>query len=612
MKVRQIAAIVSIAVASGSFGCGGRAYPSQIAVDRSNRVFICNDDGVKIFGPNGGSLEASIKPPNTLTSLCPFAVSAGGTIYVPPSGAGDNRDLQAYRETRPGVIEHVGWLGPVSPADEYIAGFSMPADGIVMSARPGDKTLSRYQIVGGRNLRLVATIAGPKTQLTHPVMIASGSDGSTCVASMGESGGTTTIACFDGTASGDVKPDRTIAGPRTELANIDGLTIADDGSVAVVCLDAYRILVFNRRANGDVPPTRIIEGTATGLDDPSGVALDKTGGIYAVNGPPKTVTYYRSGAQGNVAPTYTISDAETPRDSPDSVAVGPDGSLFVDDESRVFVFATHSDSAPTLRATFDPGCATFNGACTGGSMAIDHSGHLYVLSGVNSIAVFAVEPNGAAKRMDSLEVPLTDVFPQYVAVDGSSRVLVAGISGEIVSFGRKTFGAVQPTRVGFLATTNETINSMSTDARGTLYFPDEQRNVVYVLRTSTLGRSTLSSITGPDTQLSKPSGVAVDRRGDIFVSEYGNDAVTEFAPGSSGNAVPTGSITGWRTKLDHPTSIAVGEDGRIYVVNGATDVSGFGGSSRTATITAFEGGASGNASPIFDVPFDRTVMYDSL
>jgi hypothetical protein len=88
-------------------------------------------------------------------------------------------------------------------------------------------------------------------------------------------------------------------------------------------------------------------------------------------------------------------------------------------------------------------------------------------------------------------------------------------------------------------------------------------------------------IYGPDTNLASPSAIAVDHRGDIYVTNEGRaeceryfgcypagpGSITVYAPGSSGNAKLIATISGADTGLGSPYAITVDWDGNIYVLN---------------------------------------------
>jgi hypothetical protein len=88
----------------------------------------------------------------------------------------------------------------------------------------------------------------------------------------------------------------------------------------------------------------------------------------------------------------------------------------------------------------------------------------------------------------------------------------------------------------------------------------------------------IAVISGSNTDLQLPQGIAVDTDGNIYVANDGNledvaedasryddrpradpaDSITVYAPGSNGNVAPIARINGPLTGLGHPRGIAVG------------------------------------------------------
>ena len=66
----------------------------------------------------------------------------------------------------------------------------------------------------------------------------------------------------------------------------------------------------------------------------------------------------------------------------------------------------------------------------------------------------------------------------------------------------------------------------------------------------------LSALSGADTGLSYPEGIALDDRGELFVANY-NDTVTVYAAGAKDDAAPVRTLAGTRTGLSYPVGIAV-------------------------------------------------------
>jgi secreted PhoX family phosphatase len=76
--------------------------------------------------------------------------------------------------------------------------------------------------------------------------------------------------------------------------------------------------------------------------------------------------------------------------------------------------------------------------------------------------------------------------------------------------------------------------------------------------------------------------------------------VTVYAAGSSGNVAPAQTITGSQTALDSPDGIAVDAGGNIYVVNPGAELG------PPSSVTVFGAGANGNVAPIRTISGPKT------
>src|SRR5579885_440482 len=96
----------------------------------------------------------------------------------------------------------------------------------------------------------------------------------------------------------------------------------------------------------------------------------------------------------------------------------------------------------------------------------------------------------------------------------------------------------------------------------------------------------LASITGSNTLLRWPSGVALDSAGNIYV--LGQEGViSEFAAGSNGNLPPLNRIAGYDTQLRSPKGIALDRSENIY----ATSFTDYG----VSSVLEFAAGSSGRS-----------------
>jgi hypothetical protein len=108
----------------------------------------------------------------------------------------------------------------------------------------------------------------------------------------------------------------------------------------------------------------------------------------------------------------------------------------------------------------------------------------------------------------------------------------------------------------------------------------------------------LRLIVGPTTGLHWPLEVAIDRGGDVYVTNSKNtdrptDTVRVFAAASSGDVAPCRVIAGERTGLQNPQGLAIDRKGELYVAN-----AGYGRSSAALNaVTVYDAEAGGDVTP---------------
>jgi sugar lactone lactonase YvrE len=81
------------------------------------------------------------------------------------------------------------------------------------------------------------------------------------------------------------------------------------------------------------------------------------------------------------------------------------------------------------------------------------------------------------------------------------------------------------------------------------------------------GPAPSQQITGAQTGLSIPEGVAVDSAGDIWVTNTNTSSITEYPPGSTGNQPPINTVIGNATMLSSPVGIAFDSSHDLWVAN---------------------------------------------
>lgn len=138
------------------------------------------------------------------------------------------------------------------------------------------------------------------------------------------------------------------------------------------------------------------------------------------------------------------------------------------------------------------------------------------------------------------------------------------------------------------------------DSNANIYVTDSDSVTVYPAGSD--GNAYPSAtITGDNTGIDSPGGIAVDSGGNIYVANvgsYANGSVTVFSPGSFGNVLPIATIAGPNTGIDSPVGIALDSSSRIYVLNQ-------GGS---GSVTVYPARSDGNIFPSVTITGSKTLL----
>jgi DNA-binding beta-propeller fold protein YncE len=227
-------------------------------------------------------------------------------------------------------------------------------------------------------------------------------------------------------------------------------------------------------------------------------------------------------------------------------------------------------------------------------IALDAGGTIHVTNeSTESVLTFAAHPSGTLNEtpLATITGSNTGLEGAGIALDTGGKIYVANPAGgnglgSITDYAANPSGTLNESPLATITGLNTNLNDprgVAIDSAGKIYVVGNLQFAfggivtVYAANPSgTLDEAPLGTITGPGspttpniTGLSGPIGVAVDASGKIYVANEFDSSVTVYAANPSGtlDEAPLATIAGSNTGLDGPTGIALDASGKIYVVN---------------------------------------------
>ena len=269
-----------------------------------------------------------------------------------------------------------------------------------------------------------------------------------------------TITVYEGDATGNVSPVRTISGANTGLSSPVALVRDPAGPLYVTNYRAPQsVTVYGAGATGNVLPVRTIIGSNTGINGPYALGRDATGQLYVGNVQAQSITVFAADANGNASPVRTITGANTGIVGPIGFAFDGAGQLYVTngDANTIQVYAANADgNASPVRTIAGPN----TGLNQPGGISIDATGQIYVTNAKgNSITVYAANATGDATPVRTISGGSTGLsWPVGLTRDAAGKIYVVNYIGQrITVYAPDATGNATPLR---------TISGVSTGLNG--------------------------------------------------------------------------------------------------------------------------------------------------
>jgi len=364
-------------------------------------------------------------------------------------------------------------------------------------------------------------------------------------------------------------------------------------------------------------------GKAANFNGPLSVAIDSSGNLFVAdyrNGTIRKVTSAgvvtlfagAAGVTGSVNGTGSGASFSAPR----SVAVDSSGNVYVADTGNNLIRKITSAGVVTTLAGTAGTAGSTNGTGTAASfnfpsgVAVDTSGNVYVADTFNQVIRKITSAGvvttlagtvGTLGHVDSTDGSPTFDYPSGVAVDSSGNLYVADQGNSVIR--KITASGVVSTLAGTALALGRTDGTgaaarfthpsgVAVGSTGTVYVADYENHMIRKISATgdvvTLAGTggVRGSLDGTGYILSpsefwRPTNLAMDGSGNIYVSDTFNDTIRKISPtgvtstvagvagtaGSADTAAANGSTAAVVATFNGPSGVAVDGSGIIYVAD---------------------------------------------
>ncbi len=642
VSIQSIATSSAFGAFTQSNSCG-----SSIGPGKSCQVTVTFIPTVRC-NPKGGIETGTLAIKN---QTGPAAVSLSGTAVQNAQTAifvtnQVSNTVTTYPLSAVGNVDPIAVIGdPFGLTNPH--GIGVDAVRNIYVPNKGTSSISVYSTCANNIVTPIATIVGDQTALNNPEFAALDSNGNIYVANgFDVPAGNQTLTIYPplGNSSGIVNeaPIATISGPNTGLvsANIWGVAVGSSGKIYLI--NGSTISIFpalgSSTGNLDESPLATISGTNPGLVFPQALAVDVDEKIY--------VTDFTSGFGSHVLrifpavgsnrgpldelPLAIISGADTGLDGSDGIALDSGGNIYVANDTfiGIGIHGTVTVYPPLGSSTGNidvQPTVTVVGADTGlafpDGIALDSSGNVYVAnsiggkSGFGSVTIYGPLAGKSGNLDDSPNATVGGnsqlAIPAGIAVDSLGNVYVSNVPNDNLTVHQAgSNGDVPPNAVIVDSNGPPSVipHGVALDSTANIYVAYAGGSIAVLppVGTSTglLSEPSTTTITGSNTLISDPFGIALDSSGNIYATDSSN-TVTIFSGGSDGNVAPKAAIGGAATQLSGPLGVALDSSERIYVANSSGGISGKG------SITIYPS-LGGNTGSLDEIPIATIAGSNSL
>jgi streptogramin lyase len=604
----------------GTGAAASFSYPIGVAVDGAGNVYVAdaNNNTIREITPagvvttlaglagQGGSTDGTGTAASFRRPLG-VAVDGAGTVYVADTGNNTIRKI-----TSAGVVTTLaGTAGVYGSADGTgaAASFDLPTGLAVDGA-------GNIYVVDSMNATIrVVTSAGVVGTMAGAAGVTGSADGTGAAASFSDpfgvavdSAGNVYVADADNSTIREITP----AGVVMTLAGTAGVKGGADGTGAAASFERPEGVAVDSAGNvyvADSSNSTIREitlagvvttlagtagtrgsadgtGAAASFFDPYGVAVDSAGNVYVADSSNNTIRKITAAAAvSTLAGTAAVSGgadgtgASATFSRPSGVATDSAGDVYVADTGNNTIRRVTSSGVVTTLAGMagTAGSADGTGAAARFSgpygIAVDSAGNVYVADADNS-TIREITPAGVMMTLagtagvkggaDGTGAEATFDYPTGIAVDSADNVYVADYgnstirkitpAGVVTTLAGTADGAGSADGTGAAATFNRP-TGVAVDSAGNVYVADTFNGTireitpagVVTTMVGTAGQIGSADGTGAAATFNRPTGVAVDSAGNVYVADTFNDTIRKVTPaGVVTTLVGVVGVTGFR------------------------------------------------------------------